>query len=83
MFKVLKFQISFYIPQVSLNSNQSLDSRMSFTQVYIKTGTYKGQIVALKVYESKMLHINRDIKKQMKMVIFMHHYFSTYHAHIG
>ncbi|XP_076075351.1 receptor-type guanylate cyclase Gyc76C-like [Mytilus galloprovincialis] len=58
---------------VSLNSNQSLDSRMSFTQVYIKTGTYKGQIVALKVYESKMLHINRDIKKQMKMMRDLRH----------
>jgi len=54
--------------QVSLNSNQSIDSRMSFTQVYTKTGTYKGQIVALKIYESKMLHINREMKKQMRMV---------------
>jgi len=41
---------------------------MSFTQVYTKTGTYKGQIVALKIYESKMLHINREMKKQMRMV---------------
>lgn len=58
---------------VSLNSNQSTDSRMSFTQVYTKTGSYKGQIVALKIYESKTLHITREMKKQMRMMRDLRH----------
>lgn len=54
--------------QNSLNSQQSIDSRMSFTQIYTKTTTYKSQIVAMKVYENKNLVISRRMQKEMKLV---------------
>ncbi|KAK3591718.1 hypothetical protein CHS0354_019483 [Potamilus streckersoni] len=51
----------------------SIDSRMSFTQVYAKTGTYKGQLVALKMYEKRNLQINRKMQKEMKLMRDLRH----------
>lgn len=59
--------LSFYL-QFSLNSQMTYDSRMSFTQVYARTGSYKGQVIALKMYEKKHLDINRMFQKEMKLV---------------
>lgn len=54
-------------------SQLSMDSRMSFTQVYARTGGYKGQIVALKMYEKKNLYISRRMKKEMKLMRDLRH----------
>ncbi|XP_045214115.2 receptor-type guanylate cyclase Gyc76C-like [Mercenaria mercenaria] len=54
-------------------SQLSVDSRMSFTQVYARTGGYKGQIVALKMYEKKNLYFNRKMKKEMKLMRDLRH----------
>ena len=53
--------------QMSL-TQLSIDSRMTFTQVYARTGGYKGQIVALKMYEKANLYISRKMQKEMKLV---------------
>jgi len=52
-------------------SQLSIDSSMSYTQVYARSGGYKGQIVALKMYEKQNLYISRKMKKEMKMVLYM------------
>lgn len=52
----------------SLCSRLSLDSRMSMTQVYARTGSYKGQIVALKMYEKKHFVLTHKMKKEMKIM---------------
>ncbi|XP_033751446.1 receptor-type guanylate cyclase Gyc76C-like [Pecten maximus] len=52
--------------KISLNSQQSFDSRMSFTQIYTRTATYKGQMVALKIYEKKDFVLSRKMQKEMK-----------------
>ncbi|KAH3862698.1 receptor-type guanylate cyclase Gyc76C-like [Dreissena polymorpha] len=54
-------------------SQLSMDSRMSFTQVYARTGGYKGQIVALKMYEKKNLYVSRRMKKEMKLMRDLRH----------
>ena len=46
-----------------------MDSRMSYNQVYARTGGYKGQIVALKMYEKQNLYITRKMQKEMKLVM--------------
>ena len=70
--------------QVSL-TQLSVDSRMTFTQVFARTGSYKGQIVALKMYEKHNLYISRKMQKEMKLVRFytyinniLHIYFYHY-----
>ncbi|KAJ8318357.1 hypothetical protein KUTeg_003448 [Tegillarca granosa] len=57
----------------SLNSQMTYDSRMSFTQVYARTGSYKGQVIALKMYEKKHLDINRMFQKEMKIMRDLRH----------
>ncbi|XP_052770331.1 receptor-type guanylate cyclase Gyc76C-like [Mya arenaria] len=54
-------------------SQLSMDSRMSYTQVYARTGGYRGQIVALKMYEKKHLYISRKTKKEMKLMRDLRH----------
>jgi hypothetical protein len=51
-----------------VGSNQSYDSRLSLAQVFTITGTYKGQVVALRKFTKKNLEINRAMKKEMKLV---------------
>ena len=60
-------QLSCCYFQMSL-TQLSIDSRMTFTQVYARTGGYKGQIVALKMYEKANLYISRKMQKEMKLV---------------
>ncbi|XP_036367998.1 receptor-type guanylate cyclase Gyc76C-like [Octopus sinensis] len=52
----------------SLSSRLSLDSRTTMTQVYARTGNYKGQIVALKMYEKKNFVVTHKMKREMKMM---------------
>ncbi|XP_014786034.2 receptor-type guanylate cyclase Gyc76C-like [Octopus bimaculoides] len=52
----------------SLSSRLSLDSRTTLTQVYARTGNYKGQIVALKMYEKKNFVVTHKMKREMKMM---------------
>jgi len=67
LFLTIYFNLVLKCFQMTL-SQLSMDSRMSFTQVYARTGGYRGQIVALKMYEKKHLYISRKMKKEMKLV---------------
>ncbi|XP_041363434.1 receptor-type guanylate cyclase Gyc76C-like [Gigantopelta aegis] len=54
--------------RTTLCSQHSFESRLSFNQMYAQTGTYKHQLVALKIYELKNFDINRQMKKDMKLM---------------
>ena len=54
--------------QLTLNSQTSYDSRVSLAQIFTKTATYKGQLVAVKRYKKKAMDITRNMKKEMKIV---------------
>ena len=54
--------------QVTLTTQGSFDSRWSLAQVFTKTGTFKGQVVALKLFNKKNIDISRVMKKEMKIV---------------
>ncbi|XP_048763359.2 receptor-type guanylate cyclase Gyc76C-like [Ostrea edulis] len=70
-----------YGSKLSLNSQQSMDSRASNQQVYAATSYYKGQLVAIKKYEIKSLVINRKMQKEMKVMRDLRH--SNVNAFIG
>ncbi|KAK3089914.1 hypothetical protein FSP39_007623 [Pinctada imbricata] len=59
--------------RMSLTSEQSIDTRVSFHQVYAKTCFYKGQVVAVKKYEIKRLDISRKMQIEMKTMRDMRH----------
>ncbi|XP_064600660.1 receptor-type guanylate cyclase Gyc76C-like [Liolophura sinensis] len=59
--------------RMTLCSNMSAESRFSYTQVYVRTGSYKGQIVALKMFEKKNLDLTRHMKKEMKLMRDLRH----------
>lgn len=69
--KTMSEIVSPFFPQLSLNSQHSMDSRASNLQVYAVTSYYKGQLVAIKKYEIKSLVINRKMQKEMKVVGFL------------
>jgi len=52
--------------QVSLSSNPDADLRSIYTQI----GVYKGRIFAIKKVRKKSIEITREMKKELKMVIF-------------
>ena len=54
--------------QTTLNTQGSYDSKVSLAQIFTLTGTYKGQVVALKKITKRNIDITRDMKKEMKMV---------------
>ncbi|KAK2159123.1 hypothetical protein LSH36_158g05005 [Paralvinella palmiformis] len=57
-----------HIIQVSINTQASYDSRVSMAQVFTQTGTYKGQIVALKKFTKRKFEITWNMKKEMKVM---------------
>ena len=54
--------------QMTVCSQNSVESRMSLAQVYTKAGTYRGQFVALKRYTRRHMDLTRQMRKDMKMV---------------
>ncbi|XP_050390613.1 receptor-type guanylate cyclase Gyc76C [Patella vulgata] len=57
----------------TLCSQQSMESKFSVTQIYARTGSYKGQVVALKMYEAKTFDVSRKMKKEMKLMRDLRH----------
>lgn len=54
--------------QVSLSSNPDADLR--YSTIYTQIGVYKGRIFAIKKVRKKSIEITREMKKELKMVIF-------------
>ncbi|XP_071105845.1 receptor-type guanylate cyclase Gyc76C-like [Haliotis cracherodii] len=59
--------------RMTLCSQQSFDSKLSLNQLFAQTGSYKGQVVALKIYELKNFDVNRKMKKDMKLMRDLRH----------
>ncbi|ESO83957.1 hypothetical protein LOTGIDRAFT_108278 [Lottia gigantea] len=59
--------------RMTLCSQQSMESKFSMTQIYAQTGSYKGQIVALKMYEFNSFDVSRKMKKEMKLMRDLRH----------
>ncbi|XP_064635782.1 guanylate cyclase 32E-like [Lineus longissimus] len=59
--------------KATLVTNSSLPSNISLEHIYTKTGSYKGQIVALKRIEKRNLEISRAMKKEMKTMRDLRH----------
>ncbi|XP_070186172.1 guanylate cyclase 32E-like [Littorina saxatilis] len=51
----------------------SAESRNSYTQVFAQTGFYKGQTVALKLYDKQKVDLGRLTKKEMKLMRDLRH----------
>ncbi|XP_076454270.1 guanylate cyclase 32E-like [Babylonia areolata] len=51
----------------------STESRNSYTQVFAQTGLFKGQTVALKLYDKRKIDLGRRTKKEMKMLRDLRH----------
>lgn len=54
--------------QVSLSSNPDADFR--YSTIYTQIGVYKGRIFAVKKVRKKSIEITREMKKELKMVMF-------------
>lgn len=55
--------------QVSLSSNPDADFR--YSTIYTEIGVYKGRIFAIKKIRKKSIEITREMKKELKMVMFV------------
>lgn len=55
--------------QVSLSSNPDADFR--YSMIYTQIGVYKGRIFAVKKVRKKSIEITREMKKELKIVMFI------------
>lgn len=60
--------IKYILFQLTIASQGSFDSKISQTQVFTRTGTYKGQVVAVKKFSKRNIDVTRSMKKEMKVV---------------